>query len=264
MRRPRTGVCEWGKAEPASCFAGRARTRPLFAPVRSTWNFFLLWAGGRLSSSAPGCRRSPSGAPIVARTGSATWAVVIAAGGVPADWAVIAGRRRVSRPDTPARGPCRRQPAGLGLSPLIAILVAAGHDSPVILMFFSSLGLQGSVSASNGPFQQAILPDLVPTSEFLAAVSLNSAQFNLGRIIGPAWAVDALLATRSPSSPTPCPSSLSSWPCSSYACHRRPDATIGPGRSPRFAAVPGRPGPSLVVAMRSASSPSWGSRRPPS
>jgi predicted MFS family arabinose efflux permease len=39
-----------------------------------------------------------------------------------------------------------------------------------------------------GPFQQAILPDLVPPSEFLAAVSLNSAQFNLGRVIGPALA----------------------------------------------------------------------------
>jgi len=39
-----------------------------------------------------------------------------------------------------------------------------------------------------GPFQQAILPDLVPPPEFLAAVSLNSAQFNLGRIVGPALA----------------------------------------------------------------------------
>jgi MFS family permease len=39
-----------------------------------------------------------------------------------------------------------------------------------------------------GPFQQAILPDLVPPSEFLAAVSLNSAQFNLGRVVGPALA----------------------------------------------------------------------------
>ena len=39
-----------------------------------------------------------------------------------------------------------------------------------------------------GPFQQAILPDLVPQKEFLAAVSLNSAQFNLGRVIGPALA----------------------------------------------------------------------------
>jgi predicted MFS family arabinose efflux permease len=38
------------------------------------------------------------------------------------------------------------------------------------------------------PFQQAILPDLVPRAELLAAASLGSAQFNLGRIVGPALA----------------------------------------------------------------------------
>jgi len=48
--------------------------------------------------------------------------------------------------------------------------------------------LQGAASALIGPFQQAILPDLVPHSEFLAATSINSAQFNLGRIAGPALA----------------------------------------------------------------------------
>ena len=68
----------------------------------------------------------------------------------------------------------------------IALLVAAGNDSPWILTLLVTV--QGSVSALIGPFQQAILPDLVPPSEFLAAVSLNSAQFNLGRVIGPALA----------------------------------------------------------------------------
>ena len=38
------------------------------------------------------------------------------------------------------------------------------------------------------PFSSAILPDLVPREELLAAASLNSAQFNVGRIIGPAAA----------------------------------------------------------------------------
>jgi predicted MFS family arabinose efflux permease len=45
-----------------------------------------------------------------------------------------------------------------------------------------------------GPFQQAILPDLVPPPEFLAAVSLNSAQFNLGRVVGPALAGVTIVA----------------------------------------------------------------------
>jgi MFS family permease len=38
------------------------------------------------------------------------------------------------------------------------------------------------------PTYQAMLPDLVPRDDLLAAVSLSSAQFNLGRVVGPALA----------------------------------------------------------------------------
>jgi MFS family permease len=69
---------------------------------------------------------------------------------------------------------------------LLAVLVAAGRDNPAALV--ALVTLQGSAAALIGPFQQAILPDLVPKPEFLAAISLNSAQFNLGRIAGPALA----------------------------------------------------------------------------
>jgi MFS family permease len=68
----------------------------------------------------------------------------------------------------------------------IALLVSAGRDGPAVLTLLVTA--QGCVSALIGPFQQAILPDLVPRSEFLAAASINSAQFNLGRVIGPALA----------------------------------------------------------------------------
>jgi MFS family permease len=53
---------------------------------------------------------------------------------------------------------------------------------------------QGAAAAVIGPFSQAILPDLVPRSEFLAASSLNSAQWNAGRIVGPALAGGAVAA----------------------------------------------------------------------
>jgi len=47
----------------------------------------------------------------------------------------------------------------------------------------------GGVAAAVGfPTYQAMLPDLVPRQDLLAAVSLSSAQFNLGRVIGPALA----------------------------------------------------------------------------
>lgn len=46
----------------------------------------------------------------------------------------------------------------------------------------------GCMTALGVPAFQAILPDLVPREELLAASSLSLAQFNLGRVIGPALA----------------------------------------------------------------------------
>jgi len=68
----------------------------------------------------------------------------------------------------------------------LAVVVAAGRPSPgvVTLLVFGG----GATAAIGFPAYQAMLPDLVPTDELLAAVSLSSAQFNLGRVVGPALA----------------------------------------------------------------------------
>jgi len=132
------------------------------------------------------------GALVVSRTGSATWAVVIAAGGfLPIGLLSPIGGALADRIARRAALVTGNLLAG-AVALAIALLVAAGRDSPVTLTLLVTL--QGSVSALVGPFQQAILPDLVPASEFLAAVSLNSAQFNLGRVIGPALAGAAIAA----------------------------------------------------------------------
>jgi MFS family permease len=132
------------------------------------------------------------GALVVSHTGSATWAVVIAAGGfLPIGLLSPIGGAladRIARRPALVAGNLLAGAVALA----IALLVAAGRDSPVSLTLLVTL--QGSVSALVGPFQQAILPDLVPASEFLAAVSLNSAQFNLGRVIGPALAGASIAA----------------------------------------------------------------------
>ncbi len=121
-------------------------------------------------------------------------------GGLPPDGQPAGSRPVDGRPaGTPARGlsslrPLRhRRPvlilgnaAAAATAVVLAVLVAGGHDSPLALVVLVTL--QGSAAAVIGPFQQAILPDLVPQEEFLAAISLNSAQFNLGRIVGPALA----------------------------------------------------------------------------
>ena len=126
------------------------------------------------------------GALVVAHTGKATWAVVIAAGAfLPIGLLSPVGGALADRIPRRAALVVGNLLAGL-VALVIALLVAARQDSPGVLTLLVTI--QGSVSALIGPFQQAILPDLVPTSEFLAAVSLNSAQFNLGRVIGPALA----------------------------------------------------------------------------
>jgi MFS family permease len=74
----------------------------------------------------------------------------------------------------------------------LAFAALRGHATvPVVtgLVF-----LQGCSGAMRLPFQQAILPDLVPADDLLGAVALGSAQYNIGRVFGPAAA--ALLIAR--------------------------------------------------------------------
>jgi MFS family permease len=74
---------------------------------------------------------------------------------------------------------------------VLAVLAATGHDPPGVLVVLAFLG--GASGAIGFPAYQAIVPDLVPTEDLLGAVSLSSAQFNLGRVVGPALAGVALL-----------------------------------------------------------------------
>ena len=52
--------------------------------------------------------------------------------------------------------------------------------------------IEGLAGAAAWPAWQSLLPDLVERDEVLAAVSLSSAQFNLGRVVGPVLAALAL------------------------------------------------------------------------
>jgi MFS family permease len=74
-----------------------------------------------------------------------------------------------------------------GLAALLAVLFATGHPSaPVVTVI--ALG-NGICAALGFPAFQAILPDLVPVEDLPGAIALSSAQYNLGRVVGPALAV---------------------------------------------------------------------------
>jgi MFS family permease len=76
--------------------------------------------------------------------------------------------------------------AQTGLAALLTILFATGSPSaPVVTLI--ALG-NGIAAALGFPAFQALLPDLVPTEDLPGAIALSSAQFNLGRVVGPALA----------------------------------------------------------------------------
>ena len=166
---------------------GRPVSRGLVAlrPFRHR-AFALLWTAGLISMIGSWMQTVAVGALVITDTGKATWAVLVAAGGfLPIGVLSPVGGALADR--------LPRRPvliignlAAAGTAVVLAILVAAGRGSPAALV--ALVTVQGAAAALIGPFQQAILPDLVPPGEFLAAVSLNSAEFNLGRIAGPALA----------------------------------------------------------------------------
>jgi MFS family permease len=149
-------------------------------------NFALLWTGGLVSVVGSWMQTVAVGALVTARTGHATWTVLVAAGAfLPIGLLSPVGGALADR-FSRRRALVVGNLVQTGLASALTMLVMSGHSSPITLT--SIVTLQGCVSALTGPFQQAILPDLVPRSEFLAAASLGSAQFNLGRVIGPALA----------------------------------------------------------------------------
>jgi len=67
---------------------------------------------------------------------------------------------------------------------VLAVLAWVGHPGlfPVLALTFG----QGLAFALNGPTWQAFIPSLVPPEAMVNAIALNSAQFSLARVVGPA------------------------------------------------------------------------------
>ncbi|HEY2549940.1 MAG TPA: MFS transporter [Streptosporangiaceae bacterium] len=163
----------------------RAHALASLRPMRHR-SFALLWSAGLVSTVGSWMQTVAVGALVISDTGQAIWAVLVAAGAfLPTGLLSPVGGALADRlPRRPVLVLGNLTAAATAL--VLAVLVSGGHDNPAALVLLVTV--QGSAQAVIGPFQQAILPDLVPRSEFLAASSLNSAEFNLGRIGGPALA----------------------------------------------------------------------------
>src|SRR6187402_2565825 len=73
---------------------------------------------------------------------------------------------------------------------VVAVLVTRGDATPGWLAVCSLAA--GCTSAIGFPAFQAVLPDLVPPDQLVAAIGLTSTQWNLGRILGPTAAAVAI------------------------------------------------------------------------
>jgi MFS family permease len=178
-----------GEAPPRA--SRRAIVLASVRPLRHR-GFALLWTAGLVSTIGSWMQTVAVGALLISQTGQATWAVLVAAAGfLPIGLLSPIGGALADRlPRRPVL--IAGNLADTAVALMIAFLVATGHESPGLLV--GLVAVQGAASAVIGPFQQAILPDLVPKSEFLPAIALNSSQFNLGRIAGPALAGVAVAA----------------------------------------------------------------------
>ena len=72
----------------------------------------------------------------------------------------------------------------LGAALLLSVFGATDTLGPLALLFLTFLLNVGT--AMNNPAWSAIVPELVPRSQLSQAIALNSAAFNMARVIGPA------------------------------------------------------------------------------
>jgi MFS family permease len=155
------------------------------APLRHP-AYARLWTGAFVSNIGTWMETLALGLYVQKTTGQAAWTGTIAAAGfVPiAFFGPIGGaladrfpRKLLLMATTFVQ---------MGLATLLTVLFAIGNPSPLAL---TVIVFGNGICAGLGfPAFQAILPDLVPVEDLPGAIALSSAQYNLGRVVGPALA----------------------------------------------------------------------------
>lgn len=160
-------------------------------PLRSR-NFALIWSAALVSNLGSWMQTVALGVLVYSRTGRPGWTGLVAAAGfVPIGLLAPLGGALADRLDR-RRWLIVTTLAETVFAVVLAVLAGLHLDPPWALVILSFLG--GACGAIGFPAYQAMVPDLVPKSDLLGAVSLSSAQFNLGRVIGPALAGLVLLS----------------------------------------------------------------------
>ncbi|HEY3672552.1 MAG TPA: MFS transporter [Acidimicrobiia bacterium] len=156
-----------------------------FAPFRHR-RFALLWAGAFVSNIGTWMETVGVGILVTSETGKAGWTGLVAAAGfVPTALLAPLGGALADR--VPRRTLLLVTTSfQILFAALLTFVASLGDPSPGLVTLIV-LGA-GCANAIGFPAFQSMLPDLVPRDELPGAVALSSAQWNLGRVIGPALA----------------------------------------------------------------------------
>jgi MFS family permease len=155
------------------------------APLRHR-RFAAFWTGAFVSNIGTWMQTVAIGIYVTDLTGQAAWTGAVAAAGfVPVAVLAPLGGALADRFE-------RRRMLIVGtllqtaLAGLLTALFVAGRPGPALVTLI--VLADGVASALTFPAYSALLPDLVPTDDLLGAVALSSAQWNLGRVVGPVLA----------------------------------------------------------------------------
>ena len=154
-------------------------------PLRER-DFALIWSAALVSNIGSWMQTVAVGVLVTEATGRAGWTGLVAAAAfLPIGLLSPVGGALADR--------VHRRPllvlTTLGettFAALLAVLAATGHATPVVVTMVVLGG--GCMAALGFPAYQAILPELVDKEDLLGAISLSTAQYNLGRVAGPALA----------------------------------------------------------------------------
>jgi len=165
--------------------ADAPRSTSPFAPFRHRI-FLAFWIGAFLSNIGTWMETVGVGIYVTAQTENSGWTGLVAAAGF-LPGAVLGPVGGALADRFPRKALLLTTMAvQTVLATVLAFLAATGHPSPAVVTLI--VFAEGCAQAIGFPTYQSVLPDLVPREDLVGAVALSSAQWNLGRVVGPALA----------------------------------------------------------------------------
>jgi predicted MFS family arabinose efflux permease len=146
-------------------------------------NFRLFWSGNFLSNIGTWMQNVAQGWLVLLLTNSAFWLGVVGfAGSIPFLFFTLFGGVIADRVDKR-----RLLMVTQTVMMVLAFVLAALAGLKVITVWEVAMiaFLNGTAMAMNAPSYQALVPRLVEREDLTNAIALNSAQFNMSRIVGP-------------------------------------------------------------------------------